>query len=1507
MRKSLVCSLLLLFVFMPVSAWGDVPIDEAHFPDEIFRRIVKMYDNGWEETDSDGNRYIVGEDDGILSSQEIRYTSFLNLDHTDIWGIYDLDLDAITTLKGIEYFSNLEELVCTDKKQLTELDLSGCQTLKRLDCSDNHLTELDVSGCSALTYLDCFDNHLTELDVSGCSALMYLDCGREWSDGNKLTELDVSGCSALTYLNCSGHQLTELDLSGKSALKNLYCSSNQLTELDVSGCPDLETLMCAGNQLTELNLSGNSVLNGLDCRDNQLTKLDVSGCPALGTLYCSYNQLTELDLSGYHGRWWIECGDHQETGGLRVKKTSDGYEVNMNNYVSHPENVENLKSSSQLISYSKETGIAVFRDFITYIGYDYNTGIYNEEGEPRVLMHVSIKGILCAGDLGISALERKGFEDDTIIRDMTDNSYLNSNGNPLTESDISRYSYGDYGKLGLAADGNIIRVRTRKPGTASFSFKEDIGAKLESLSRKELSASDQLTTTEIGTNIHQVSVVLIAPERFPDNKFFPLDTFKVNVNFTDEDGVAEDTLELKIRAAPVLLIPGMFDNAEKLFGVNNNSGIFSILLANNFDKEHIDVWDYQALQSPNALLGKDRNPLYLKLRNMFSKYAEKGIVCTRADIVAFGLGGLMAEKYLEDDRKDSTDGNNWSICSYKQGMVRRLVTIATPYYGTPIAEFLAAAGDALKDTEIGITSAMTGKILDFILSKTLNVTIFKDIQEFLSEMLNQYNGASLTVPTHAFYGDVSGVINTIQDFLGMIDNVTGSDEYASMARIAAFTHPEAALVMLCVSLGVKAAQMPGALINNVIFNGQEHDLMVNAPSAMGGLSDEAISSLIGWEYRHSAVCKQSEVGASIAYLLKGSLDNFDYSSAAHVSSTRMKAVPVKSSASSPFTADDSIFSEALELNVTPSLFILKENTSQVVTFQATSENAVSEMYCAIGNEEGYKFFKLSDAGKTGKNFEGKIEFTNQDTGVMNVFCFANDPNGKDGIGLYVSNTVNVASFAELNGINIVKLYVSGLSPLTLAEYTQTPAKLYAVAEDGKYYDVSSPLAGTVWTSSNPEIADVDESGVIHALSSGTAILTAEYEGLTASIKVTVEAQPEHYTIFTEANFPDENFRNFIINNCDYNGNGQISDEEISSTKTLDISGQGITSLKGIEYFTSLEYLDCRDNNLTVIDITGLQNLDPAKFFHDDGVNIYDGLLKPAFKSASLILSGQIGVNFFLDLPEIQGVNYYDGNSCYMGFNINGDTSSNNPQPTDGSFTSSGRYGYRCYINSVQMADPITADFHYGDGKTVSYVYTVKRYLDNKINSSTNPLMRELAVSIKDYGYYAQVYLSRINGWALGAKHIELEAATDYTAEDIEVVRQIADQYAPVRDDYDGTGLQGINYSLSLAAETTINLTIKMSAEYSGSVFASLNGGTENVAVLQPDGTYMVQISGISAHRLGDTQTVKVTAAKDFTIKVSALTFSYTSLKGVNIPEDRQKLGVALYNYYKCSVAYKSQN
>ena len=54
---------------------------------------------------------------------------------------------------------------------------------------------------------------------------------------------------------------------------------------------------------------------------------------------------------------------------------------------------------------------------------------------------------------------------------------------------------------------------------------------------------------------------------------------------------------------------------------------------------------------------------------------------------------------------------------------------------------------------------------------------------------------------------------------------------------------------------------------------------------------------------------------------------------------------------------------------------------------------------------------------------------------------------------------------------------------------------------------------------------------------------------------------------------------------DTDDNNILSDTEIAAVKEIDCKGRAITNLKGIEYFTALEYLYCYDNELTELDLS----------------------------------------------------------------------------------------------------------------------------------------------------------------------------------------------------------------------------------------------------------------------------------------------------------------------------------
>ena len=290
----------------------DIAINGTNFPDANFRSYIS------DNLDTDHN--------GELSQAEIAAVT-----------VIDVPTMGINDLKGIEFFSNLEELHCyngdtasDNDNHITSLDLSDNLRLKRLacgqngtltslnlskntllenlHCANNSLTTLNVSNCPNLWRLVCYNNQLTTIDVSNNTALRYFYC-----QGNQLTSLNVSNNMALMELYCYSNQLTSLNVSSNTALKLLYCYENQLTSLNVSNCTELRELNCYSNQLTSLDVSNNTALKYLWCYNNQLTSLNVSNNTALTILYCNSNQLTSLDVSNCTALVTFSCHYNQLT------------------------------------------------------------------------------------------------------------------------------------------------------------------------------------------------------------------------------------------------------------------------------------------------------------------------------------------------------------------------------------------------------------------------------------------------------------------------------------------------------------------------------------------------------------------------------------------------------------------------------------------------------------------------------------------------------------------------------------------------------------------------------------------------------------------------------------------------------------------------------------------------------------------------------------------------------------------------------------------------------------------------------------------------------------------------------------------------------------------------------------------------------------------------------------------------------------------------------------------
>lgn len=267
---------------------------------------------------------------------------------------------------------------------------------------------------------------------------------------------------------------------------------------------------------------------------------------------------------------------------------------------------------------------------------------------------------------------------------------------------------------------------------------------------------------------------------------------------------------------------------------------------------------------------------------------------------------------------------------------------------------------------------------------------------------------------------------------------------------------------------------------------------------------------------------------------------------------------------------------------------------------------------------------------------------------------------------------------------------------------------------------------------------------------------------------------------------------------------------------------------------------------------------------------------PAFMKQSLLLDGKIGVKFYLDLPEIDGVDYAES---YMTFAITGKGTVTERDDYDlNDKNQNGQYfGFTCYVGSIQMADTITATFHYGDGLTIGKTYAVKDYFtafDAALAENPNAFdakIQNLVKSVADYGHYVQPFLAAQNHWTIGTDYAGMDRFYT-TSYDVETIRSTVAGSA-ISIEATGSEIGAFNFSLVLDSETTIRLFVSCGDGYTGPVTFKVDG-VDAEATQLPNGRLLLEIPNLGAHMLSRTYTVSITTENSSaTVTVSALSYA----------------------------------
>ncbi len=314
---------------------------------------------------------------------------------------------------------------------------------------------------------------------------------------------------------------------------------------------------------------------------------------------------------------------------------------------------------------------------------------------------------------------------------------------------------------------------------------------------------------------------------------------------------------------------------------------------------------------------------------------------------------------------------------------------------------------------------------------------------------------------------------------------------------------------------------------------------------------------------------------------------------------------------------------------------------------------------------------------------------------------------------------------------------------------------------------------------------------------------------------------------------------------------------------------------------------------------------------------------PSFEKQSLVLNELIGVRFKLQLPKTynERVSYADS---YMEFAITGrgadtlETTHIDYDDTDPSETAT----FLCRVNALQMAETITATFHFkldGEDRTIEKTYSVKEYIeawdaavqngttgidDETQRNKTNALVHALA----DYGHYVQPFLAWANNFTIGTDYAEMtKFYTD--AYGVAAIKEAAGAYGKTVEG--STAFKSPSMSLVLDSETAIRVFLAhadstklnladVQITVSPEAGVDWNAATQ-MTKTQAGNRIMVEIKGVKAAWLCKNFTVTVTentenGEQSQTVTLSALSYVAPFLTAYDGNAAAENAICALYQY-----------
>ena len=281
----------------------------------------------------------------------------------------------------------------------------------------------------------------------------------------------------------------------------------------------------------------------------------------------------------------------------------------------------------------------------------------------------------------------------------------------------------------------------------------------------------------------------------------------------------------------------------------------------------------------------------------------------------------------------------------------------------------------------------------------------------------------------------------------------------------------------------------------------------------------------------------------------------------------------------------------------------------------------------------------------------------------------------------------------------------------------------------------------------------------------------------------------------------------------------------------------------------------------------------------------------AFINHRLTLSDEINLQF-----AVLNLDYNDHPYDYVSFEVSDGRTGTMyfSDAVEDNFNLQVRW-FTCGLNALELADTVTATYHYGDGETVSNTYSVMEYFSYMRTAySNNEDIINLIDATQNYGYYMQ-----LSGWTDGRQHEPIpETGIVLDDDNISEAREMTSDSAIVKNNLENAGIDNVKYALTLNSKTVINLFVNPAEG------VTINSVSDNVTAkgtrkFGDDTYYRYDTDGISPGNLGFHKQITIaTSADTASVNVTPMSYVHEVVKeGSTFTQEKQLAMAAYYEYY----------